>query len=214
MSQFDRSELVVLAELSYKNNLFNDAICHMKEAIKMSTPLGYDERECLLWSYNKLKEPFYDIFYSSKKSNLNKKLRGELQTKAQTAINRISDEFIELLDSYWVKRDESKDAVAHYKCFKAVQYDHKAYFASGEDKENLIIKALELYEEASKIANEHLSPAHPIRLIIAVWFSKFHYYLLNSVDKALAISKEAYEKCQPCLSELSEDLKSSAELYF
>ena len=114
MSQFDRSELVVLAELSYKNNLFNDAIGYMKEIIKMSTSLKYDERECLLWSYNKLKEPFYDIFYSSKKSNLNEKLQRELQSKAKTAINRICDEFIELLGSYWVRRDGSNESVAHY----------------------------------------------------------------------------------------------------
>ena len=54
-------------------------------------------------------------------ANLDENLRTVLQTKAETAISRLCDEAIELLDSYWVKRDESKEAVAHYKCFKAAK---------------------------------------------------------------------------------------------
>ena len=60
---------------------------------------------------------------------------------------------------------------------------------------------------------KYLNPAHPVSLRIAYDFSMFYYDLLNSVDKALAISKEAYEKGQPCLADLSEDLKCSAEEY-
>ena len=134
----------------------------MKEVIKMGTPLNFKERLFILSSYYYLKQPFWNTFYSLANSNVNEKLRGELQTKAQTAINRISDEFIELLDSYWVKRDESNEAVADYKSFKAICYDTKACVASGEDKESSISKALELYEEAARIAKEHLNPAHPI----------------------------------------------------
>ena len=70
---------------------------------------------------------------------------------------------------------------------------------------------MKLYEEASEIANENLNPAHPVRLFIAFYLSLCHYNLFDSVDKALPISKKAYEKGQPCLSELSEDLKCSAE---
>ena len=63
-----------------------------------------------------------------------------------------------------------------------------------------------------KVANENLNPAHPVRLRIAFCFSKFYYEVLNSVDKALAISKEAYEKGQRCLAELPEDLKFHARV--
>ena len=57
---------------------------------------------------------------------------------------------------------------------------------------------MKLYEEASNIAEEHLNPAHTVTLIIACEFSQF---LLNSVDKGLAILKEAYKKGQSCSSE-------------
>ena len=214
MSQFDRSELVSLAELCYQNDNCINAISYLKEVIKMGTPLTFRERIFIFDSFNSLKQPFFDTYNSSKGSKLNEKLRGELQTKAKTATNRISDECIELLDSYWVKRDDSNDAIAHYKYYKAVQYHDKACVASGEDKENLISKAMELYEEASKFSDENLNPAHPVRLNFAVNFSMSHYYLLDSVENALAVLKEAYEKGQNCLDELSdEDLKCYAEKY-
>ena len=213
MSQFDRSELVSLAESCYQNDVFRDVIDYMKEVIKMGTPLNFYERILTFDSYSLLIKPFFNNFYSWQNSNLNDKLRTELQTKARTAINRICDEAIQLLDSYWVKRDDSNEAVTHYKCFKAIAYHYKAFVASGEDKEHLISKALELYEEASKFAAENLNPAHPDRLLIAYNFSHFYYEVLNSVDKALAISREAYEKGQPCFSELSKDLKYHAEKF-
>ena len=65
--------------------------------------------------------------------------------KQKTAINRLCDENFALLDSYWVKRDNNIEAVAHYKYFKARQYHDKAYTASGEDKEKETSSALQIY---------------------------------------------------------------------
>ena len=211
MSQFDRSELVSLADFYFKNKHYSDVLGCMKKVIKMGTPLNFQERILIFDSYYWLKDPFYKTLRASKGSKLTEQLSEEVQTKAKTAITRICDEAIELLDSYWIKRDDSNEAVAHYKCLKAIQYHTKVEVASGEDKEKKISKALEVYEEASKIANDHLNPAHPIRLYVAFGFSRFYYYQLHSADKALAISKEACEKGQHYLSELSKDLKYHGE---
>ena len=94
----------------------------MKEVIKMATLLNYGERQIIFWCYTKLKQPFYDILNSCEESNLNDNIRIELQTKAKTAINKMCDEVIELLDDYWIKRDDSNEAVAEYKAFLAAQY--------------------------------------------------------------------------------------------
>ena len=42
-------------------------------------------------------------------------------------------------------------------------------------------------------------------------FTTIYTIVHNSVDKALAISKEASEKGQPCLAELSEDVRRLSE---
>ena len=103
------------------------------------------------------------------------------------------------------------EAITHYKCIKANLYHEKASVASEEDKQNVISKSLELYEEASKIADENRNPTHTVRLFIESEFSKFHCCILDSVVKAIVISKEAYENGLNCLTGLSGDLKCSAE---
>ena len=58
MSQFDRSELVSLAESCYENDVFRDVINYMKEVIKMGTPLNFKERSLIFDSYHWLKDQF------------------------------------------------------------------------------------------------------------------------------------------------------------
>ena len=206
MSQIRRTELVSLAESCFEKKHFTDVIGYMKKVVKMKTPLNFYERSLLLNSYDDLKEPFFNTYNSCECSSLNEKLREELQKCAKTAINRISDEAIELLDSQWVKNDTSFEALAHYRGSRAVQFHQKAYVASGDDKENGFRLAFALYKEASTIAEKHLNPAHPVTLYIADSYRKCH------LAKALAISEEACEKGHKCLSELSDEyLKCESE---
>ena len=160
-------------------------------------------------SYIKLKKPFYELLDSCEEPNLIENVLGELQAKAKTAIDRICDESNELLDNYWVKRDDSNEAVADYRSFLATQYAIKSRYGSQEDKQNKMNKAF--HEEALKIANEHLNPAHPIRLNVAVNYSLFCYNKLDSVDKALAVAEEAHEKGLSCLPKISDEIKLDSE---
>ena len=72
-------------------------------------------------------------------------------------------------------------------------------------------KELQLFEEALKIAKEHLDPAHPIRLNVAVNYSRFCYYSLDSVNKALSFAEEGHGKGLWYLSELPDELKNRLE---
>ena len=210
MPQFDRSELVSLAELSFQNGLFNDVITYMKQVIKMGTPLNCDERQIIFWSYIELKRPFYDVLDSYKDLNLSDNVRRELKTKAKEEINRIRDEVIKLLESYWVKGDDSNEAVTDYKTYLAVQHRHKASCGPEEDKENQISLAMKLHEEALKIG-ESLNPAHPVRLDNAYYLSLFYYNSLGLEDKAAALATEAREKGLSNLADLPEELRHHAE---
>ena len=116
-----------------------------------------------------------------------------------------------MLNSYWIKRDTSIEAVIHYKRFLADQYDKKAKVSSDADKELIISKASKLFKEAYEIANKNLNLAHPIVIDIAISYSEFIYHSLGSVDKALKIATEAHEKALPNLSGLSKELKKFAK---
>ena len=211
MSQFDRNELVNLAEKCSEKGCHEDVISYMKEVVKMGTPLNYKERNMVFYSYNELILPYVNLYDSYKYSSYSdEKLRREINLKAQSVTNRISDEIIQLLNSYWVKRDNNIKAVAHYKCFLAEQHDYKASVTSDSNRELNISKASSLFEEAYEIANKILNPAHPVVIDVAISYSDFIFCLLGSVDKALNISTEALNKAETKLPELPDELKSWA----
>ena len=212
MSQFDRSELVSLAERCYENNCHKDVISYMKKVIKMPTPLKYGERCILFYSYDYLILPYLDLYSSANNSSFpDEKLRKEIKLKAQSETNRLSNDAIRLLDSNEVKSDTSIEAVAHYKYFLADQYDNKTRVSSGTVRIVNDSEASKLFEEAYEIANKNLNPAHPIVIDIAISYSEFIYHSLGSVDKALKIATEAHDKALPKLSGLSEELKKFAK---
>ena len=62
MSQFDRSELVSLAKKCYENGCHEDVISYIKELIKMGTPLNFEERHMIFFSYERLILPYVNLF--------------------------------------------------------------------------------------------------------------------------------------------------------
>ena len=73
-----------------------------------------------------------------------------------------------------------------------------------------ISKASSLFEEAYEIAKKNLNPAHPVAIGVATYYSDFIFCLLGSIDEALNIATEAYDKALSKLHALPEKLKSRA----
>ena len=129
MSQFDRSELVSLAKICNENGRYEDVISYMKEVIKMGTPLNFEERGMVFYNYNELVLPYVNSIIFCGDSNVEAKLQIEISLKAKSEINRICDKAIELLNNNWIKRDTNIEAIADYKCFRAVKLSFKAFTA-------------------------------------------------------------------------------------
>ena len=211
MSQFDKNELVSLAEICYENGRYEDVISYMKEVIKMGTPLNFKERGMLFYSYRELMLPYINSITTCDNSSVEAKLKIEISQKAKSETNRICVEAIELLDSYWIKRDTSNEAIADYKRGRAFILMYKAVTASEQVKSSEIIKAMKLLEEAYDFAVKILSPAHPVTILNASNFSDLQHLRLVSVGKALAVATEAYNKGLSHLHEIPEELKIQAE---
>ena len=211
MSQYDRSELVSLAKICQENGRHEDVISYMKEVIKMGTPLNFEERGMVFYSYNELVLPYVNSVIYCDDSRVEAKLQKEISQKAKSETNRICDEAIELLDSYWIKRDTNIEAVADYKCYRAMVLSYKAVTASEQVRNTEISKAIKLNEEAYDFAVKNLSPAHPVTTFNAANFAVLQSLRLVSDVKALAVATEAYNKGLSHLHEIPEELKIQAE---
>ena len=162
-------------------------------------------------SYIELVLPYIKSIILCDDSSVKAKIQNEISLKAKSETNRICDEAIELLDSYWIKRDTNIEAVADYKRSRAMVLSYKAVTASGGVKNSEISKALKLVEEANEIASKNLSPANPVMILNAISFTVLQSLKLVSVEKALAITTEAYNKGLSHLHEIPEELKNRAE---
>ena len=220
MSDFDREELISLANVSHNLGLHEDSINYWKQVIKMSTPLNYDERGSVYSNYMCMRKNLYKCPDSLKCMSVENHLRLEIKHKLKSKYDKICDECIELFESYWIKRDENSEAVVDYQNYKASSYLSKTFFASivdyeeeGEDVDdvdNNVKIAKELFEEAFELAKENLSPAHASLLSVASNLSELHCYMDSPDD--ISIAKEAYENGISHLHELDGKLKSDSEI--
>jgi len=83
--------------------------------------------------------------------------------------------------------------------------DYHRYYAEtsiDQDQKNL---ALESYTQALEIATQSLSPAHPIRLGLALNFSVFYYEILKSPERGCTLAKNAFDDAVPELDALDEE---------
>ena len=69
---------------------------------------------------------------------------------------------------------------------------------------------MSLFEEAYEIAKKNLNPAHPFAIDAAGYYSYFVFNFFVSVDKALKIATEAFNKALFKLPELPDEMKSWA----
>ena len=165
-----------LAKKCYDDQ-YTNVITYLKEVIKLEFPLNYPERGLIIDSFYKLKYPFFYIFSDSKRNVIKHKcdkLNIDLIKNAKEALFNICNNAICLLDDNSVEKDIIKKSIAHYKCFKAMNYHELAYYTGNNGNDGYKNKALELYKEATEIANEYLNPAHPVKLYIAWNFSNFY----------------------------------------
>ena len=212
MSYFDRKDLISLAKISSELGLHSDAIDYMKQVIKMSIPFNYDERNLLFSSYDCMRDNLFKLRRKVKRMKplISENVHQEIAERIDLQFKKVCNEAIELTDNYWIKRDDNARAIVHYKSFKATQYYFLVFVTLSDDDVN---KAIENFEEASKIAEMCLSPAHPMRISIAKYLSEIQGYMLDLPEKALFTAEHAYKEGLACLHEMSEELKSKSEEY-
>ena len=208
MSEQIKSELVSLARNCKANFQYVNAITYMKEVIRLGFPLNMYERSLIKDSFTALKGPIDDILEDK---NINKKLPKVLINNAKKAIGYLCKDAVFFLEKNLVEKDLSKEAIADYKYFKALQYKDLAFNTANDSKEDYKNKAVKLFEEAMKIASGYLSAAHPIRLQISHDLSKFIFEVLKNDDEAYEVACEAYDVGLLELPDLDENLKHRAQ---
>jgi 14-3-3 protein epsilon len=88
-----------------------------------------------------------------------------------------------------IPRATAGEAKVFYSKMEGDYYRYICEYASGAARDENSQKALQSYQEAFDISSAELSPAHPIRLGLALNFSVFHYEIMQNQEKACEMAK-------------------------
>lgn len=95
---------------------------------------------------------------------------------------------------------------------KGDYYRYIAEYASGEQKNLAGQQALNSYETAHTLAQECLTPTHPIRLGLALNFSVFYYEIKQNATKACKMARDAFDEAIAELDNVDDDFYKDATL--
>ena len=184
-----------LAEKYYDEGQCTNVINYLKEVIRLEYPLKYSEQRLISTNFWLIQRPFFDIL-NDVKNNVIKhksdKLSIYLISNAKEALFNLCNNAICLLNDKSVEKDISEEFIAHYMCFKAINYYKLVYYSLNICNEDGKNKALELYEEATEITNKYLNRAHPATLYITYHFSLLYRLFIDDKTKALNKKSIAY----------------------
>uniref|UniRef100_A0A915DG38 14-3-3 domain-containing protein n=1 Tax=Ditylenchus dipsaci TaxID=166011 RepID=A0A915DG38_9BILA len=102
--------------------------------------------------------------------------------------------------------------VVFYSKMKGDYLRYLAEISSGDARQEVVEKSRAAYGEAFELAKKEMSPAHPIRLGLALNFAVFYYEIDNSPDKACHLAKQSFDDALPGVDTIDDGMKQDSSM--
>ncbi|KHN77343.1 14-3-3-like protein 2 [Toxocara canis] len=207
-----KEELVQRAKLAEQAERYDDMAQTMKKVTEIGDELSNEERNLLSVAYKNIvgaRRSSWRVISSieQKADGTDKKrqMAKEYRQQVEKELSDICHDILDLIDKFLVPKAGSPESKVFYLKMKGDYYRYLAEIASSDNKNAVIGKSQQSYQEAVDIAKEKMQPTHPVRLGLALNFSVFYYEILNSPDKACQLAKQAFDEAIAELDNLNED---------
>jgi len=206
----DRESHVYMAKLAEQAERFDEMVEHMKFVALQPQELTVEERNLLSVAYKNVigsRRASWRVVSSLEQKGGDGKLPliQSYKKKIETELEEICSNILDIIKNHLIPNSASNEGKVFYYKMKGDYHRYLAEFQSGEVRKDSAAKALEAYDQASKIAVDNLAPTHPIRLGLALNFSVFYYEILNSPTNACQLAKQAFDDAIAELDSLSEE---------
>ncbi|KAL8426072.1 hypothetical protein Efla_007345 [Eimeria flavescens] len=214
-----REEFVYVASVAQETDRFDDVVKAMKEVVAEGKGLNRDEATLFSLGYKQkitsCRNTWRNISLLESKGletgNPVPERLIQYRQEIEKETEDICNEVIQLVEHDILPNVKGAESEAFFVKMKADYYRYLAEFAQENSFDSVVQKALEAYEQASKIADEGLPEGHPVRLGIALNFSVFYFEALNDQTKACELAKAAIGTPESALSALPEDQARDSE---
>ncbi|KAK0390301.1 hypothetical protein QR680_019289 [Steinernema hermaphroditum] len=208
----NKDELVQRAKLAEQAERYDDMAQSMKKVTELGSELSNEERNLLSVAYKNVVgarrsswRVISSIEQKTEGSEKKQQMAKEYREKVEKELRDICQDVLALLDKYLIPKAGNPESKVFYLKMKGDYYRYLAEVASGDDRNAVVEKSQQSYQEAFDIAKDKMQPTHPIRLGLALNFSVFYYEILNAPDKACQLAKQAFDDAIAELDTLNED---------
>ncbi|KAM8882815.1 14-3-3 protein beta/alpha-like [Synchiropus picturatus] len=187
----EKDEHVQRAKLAEQAERYQDMVKEMREYTKAKKSLDSEERNLLSVAYKNVVGALRNAWRVL--SNSNGKAAEDYKAEIEKELNAVCNEVVNLLVDYLIPGEKPPECQVFYLKMKGDYYRYQAEVSSGCNRNDIITKSKEAYNEALNISKSEMKPTHPIRLGLALNFSVFHYEIANDPKEACCLAKEAFD---------------------
>uniref|UniRef100_A0A1I7Y8G9 14_3_3 domain-containing protein n=1 Tax=Steinernema glaseri TaxID=37863 RepID=A0A1I7Y8G9_9BILA len=193
----NQDELVQRAKLAEQAERYDDMALSMKKVTELGSELSNEERNLLSVAYKNVVgarrsswRVISSIEQKTEGSEKKQQMAKEYREKVEKELRDICQDVLTLLEKFLIPKSGNPESKVFYLKMKGDYYRYLAEVASGDDRNAVVEKSQQSYQEAFDIAKDKMTPTHPIRLGLALNFSVFYYEILNAPDKACQLAKQ------------------------
>ncbi|KAK8970865.1 14-3-3 protein 7 [Platanthera guangdongensis] len=210
----EREKQVYMAKLAEQAERYDEMVESMKKIARLDVELTSEERNLLSVGYKNVigaKRASWRILSSIEqkeeaKGNVHSVRRIKLYMKrVDDELSKICNEILSIIAIHLLPSSTTGESVVFFFKMKGDYYRYLAEFKSGSERREAADQSLKAYQAATSMAMTDLPPTHPIRLGLALNFSVFYYEILNSLERACHLAKQAFDEAITELNTLSEE---------
>jgi len=132
----------------------------------------------------------------------------QVESELETTCNQVLDILTKLTKQNEKRLEETEEEEKDYECqvfYLKMIGDYYRYLTEAfRDNKDYKDNCNQYYNQAMKLATEHLEATHPTRLGLALNFSVCHYEILEQPEQACKLAKEAFDEAIEKLDSLND----------
>ncbi|KAJ1276327.1 hypothetical protein BS78_05G206000 [Paspalum vaginatum] len=207
----EREKLVCLAKLAEQAERYDDMVEFMKKLARMDVDMSAEERILFSVGFKHTigaKRASWRIISSLEQQDTpgdkTSVMIDAYKKKVEDELRKVCNEVLSIIAIHCLPLANSGENVVFFYKMKGDYYRYLAEFSTGTEKKATSDQSLMAYQHAMVVASTELSPAHQIRLGLALNFSVFFYEIMNSHERACQVAKQA-------IDEGNTEIKSAGE---
>ncbi|XP_078600674.1 14-3-3 protein zeta-like [Branchiostoma floridae x Branchiostoma japonicum] len=189
-------DLIGRAKVAQKVELYDYMAECMKERVETTPVLSAEERDLLSEAYKNevgsRRSAWRILTNVEHRAPDDNREATWLRERVETEIKELCGDVLTLVDKLLGSETLEDEAQVFYYKMNGDYYRYLVEVSYGEDRDNKAKKAKKAYEQAWAAAKP-LRATNPVKLELALNVSVFHYEILNQVDSACTMAREAFD---------------------